>query len=98
MSAKTASITTANLVRTWIVLGLGALIVLVIFMIQPPASARQAAAAVSPCATSAAAAPCQPCTHGPKCSPCPSAQCYNAACHSMRCQCHAGSGACPCAA
>jgi hypothetical protein len=96
MTAKTASIiTTANLVRAWIVLGLGALIVMVVFMIQPPASASTAATA-SPCATSAAA-PCPPCTHGQKCI------------HGQKCtHCaksapgpsapgHAGNGPCPCA-
>ena len=69
MSAKTASIiiTTTNLVRAWIVLGLGALIVMVAFMTQTPASASQAAAA-RPCATSSSAAPCHPCTHSPKCA------------------------------
>jgi hypothetical protein len=71
MSAKTASIViTANLVRAWIVLGLGALIVLVAFMIQTPTSAS-AATAARPCATTASSvAPAQKCTRCQKCTPC----------------------------
>jgi hypothetical protein len=64
MTAKTAHIiSTAGALRLWIIGGLGALILLVVFMIQPPASASHVASAAShPCATSASQShPCPPC-------------------------------------
>src|ERR1022692_1156127 len=62
--AITPRSTTVTVLRAWIIAGLGALILLVIFMLHAsPASASQAAAA-RPCATSASAVPCH------KCSPC----------------------------
>jgi hypothetical protein len=72
MPAPTASILTAtNLVRAWIVGGLGTLVLLVIFMIQPP-TAASAATAARPCATAVSSViPCQKCSPGQKCSHCP---------------------------
>jgi len=64
MTAKTAHvISTAGALRLWIIGGLGALILLVVFMIQPPASASHVASAAShPCVTSAPQShPCPPC-------------------------------------
>src|ERR1039457_2086521 len=65
MTAKTTHIiSAAGALRLWIIGGLGALILLVIFMIQPPASASHAASAASrPCAT--------PASQSHKCPPCP---------------------------
>ncbi|MDX6395855.1 MAG: hypothetical protein QOJ73_6918 [Streptosporangiaceae bacterium] len=56
--------TTATVLRAWIVAGLGALILLTVFMLHAvPASASQATA-TRPCATSATTAvPCHPCAH-----------------------------------
>ena len=67
MSTQTTRTIRATVVmRAWIIGGLGALIVLVVLMIQPPASAGSAArAATQPCATSVSAsalhAKCAPC-------------------------------------
>ena len=64
MTAKTTHIiSAAGALRLWIIGGLGALILLVVFMIQPPASASHGASAASrPCATSALQGhPCPPC-------------------------------------
>ena len=64
MTAKTTHIiSAAGALRLWIIGGLGALILLVVFMAQPPASASQGASAASqPCATSAPQShPCPPC-------------------------------------
>jgi hypothetical protein len=65
--ATTSRITAAGLLRAWIIAGLGALLLLVVFMLHTtPASASQAAAAARPCATSAV--PCHKCTHCQKCT------------------------------
>ncbi len=62
--ATTPRTTTATVLRAWIIAGLGALILLVVFMLHAaPASASQATA-TRPCATSATTAiPCLPCAH-----------------------------------
>jgi len=68
--------TAAHLMRAWIVAGLGALILLVVFMLHTttPAAAATPAAA-RPCATSATqchkCAPCEKCTTCHKCTNCP---------------------------
>jgi hypothetical protein len=60
--ATTPRTTTATILRGWIIAGLGALILLVVFMLHgSPASASQATAAARPCATSAT--PPVPCPH-----------------------------------
>src|ERR1022692_1586869 len=67
--ATTPRSTTATVLRAWIIAGLGALILLVVFMLHAsPASASQAAAAARPCATSAV--PCHKCSHCQKCVKC----------------------------
>jgi hypothetical protein len=59
--ATTPRTTTATVLRAWIIAGLGALILLTVFMLHAaPASASQATA-TRPCATSAV--PCHPCAH-----------------------------------
>jgi hypothetical protein len=61
--ATTPRSTTATVLRAWIIAGLGALILLVVFMLHgSPASASQTAAA-RPCATSATSAVTVPCPH-----------------------------------
>jgi hypothetical protein len=66
--ATTPRSTTATVLRAWIIAGLGALILLVVFMLHAaPASASQAPAA-RPCATSAV--PCHKCSHCQKCVKC----------------------------
>ncbi len=66
MAAQTTTprTTTATVLRAWIIAGLGALILLTVFMLHAaPASASQATA-TRPCATSATTAiPCHPCAH-----------------------------------
>ena len=88
MPAKTTTprITAAGLLRAWIIAGLGALALLVVFMLHTtPASASQAAAATRPCATSAV--PCHKCSHCQKCTKC------------QKCsKCQASGAACKCAA
>lgn len=65
--ATTPRSTTATVLRAWIIAGLGALILLVVFMLHAsPASASQGAAAARPCATSAV--PCHKCSHCQKCT------------------------------
>ena len=67
--ATTPRFTTATVLRAWIIAGLGALILLVVFMLHTtPASASQAGPATRPCATSAA--PCHKCSHCQKCEKC----------------------------
>jgi hypothetical protein len=67
--ATTPRSTTATVLRAWIIAGLGALILLVVFMLHgSPASASQTTAAARPCATSAV--PCHPCAHCHKCAKC----------------------------
>src|ERR1035441_8034574 len=52
--ATTPRFTAAGLLRAWIIAGLGALILLMVFMLHTtPASASQAGPATPPCATSA---------------------------------------------
>jgi hypothetical protein len=78
--------TAARLMRAWIIAGLGALILLVVFMLHTttPASAATAATA-GPCATSAGqchkCTNCQKCTTCHKCTKCPGAD--------ARCKCAA---------
>ena len=67
----TRTLNATVVLRAAIIAGLGALIVMVVLMIQPPASASAAPAAARPCAISVhAVVPCQ--NHAPcqKCSPC----------------------------
>ena len=70
--ATTPRTTTATILRAWIIAGLGALILLIVFMLHAaPASASQAASATRPCATSATTAvPCHKCSHCHKCTTC----------------------------
>ena len=69
VQATTPRSTTATVLRAWIIAGLGALILLVVFMLHgSPASASQTAAATRPCATSAV--PCHKCSHCQKCVKC----------------------------
>jgi hypothetical protein len=65
--ATTPRSTTATVLRAWIITGLGALILLVVFMLHAaPASASQTASAARPCVTSAV--PCHQCSHCHKCT------------------------------
>ena len=83
--ATTPRSTTATVLRAWIIAGLGALILLVVFMLHAaPASASQAAA-TRPCATSAV--PCHKCSHCQKCTTCQ--KCMKCQDAGARCQCAA---------
>jgi len=67
--ATTPRTTAAGLLRAWIIAGLGALILLVVFMLHTaPASASQATTANRPCTT--AAVQCHKCSHCEKCTKC----------------------------
>ena len=64
--ATTPRTTTATILRAWIIAGLGALILLIVFMLHAaPASASQATT-TRPCATTAV--PCHPCAHCHTCA------------------------------
>jgi hypothetical protein len=80
MAAKTTTprSTTARLMRAWIVAGLGALVLLVVFMLHTTAPAAASATAARPCATSATH--CAKCTTCHKCTKCDTG---------ARCQCAA---------
>jgi hypothetical protein len=60
--------TATRLMRAWIIGGLGALVLLVVFMLHTTAPAAASATAARPCATSAT--PCAKCTHCAKCTTC----------------------------
>ena len=84
--ATTPRFTAAGLLRAWIIAGLGALILLMVFMLHTtPASASQAGSATRPCATSAA--PCHKCSHCQKCTTCQ--KCMKCQDAGARCQCAA---------